>query len=164
MSVFAGVTAATASPSSFPLPRSGGGSGWGSRPHHRSLLTSLALAAALLGPTLRRRRPPRPRPPPSKLLRPPADPVVAKVDGQPIHLSDLKDAVQALPENVRGMPPQTLYPMLLDQMIDGRALVAEARKSGLDKDPDGAAPDGRGGGPCAADRHAEQGGRTVDHR
>ena len=33
------------------------------------------------------------------------------------------------------MPPQTLYPMLLDQMIDGRALVAEARKSGLDKDP-----------------------------
>jgi peptidyl-prolyl cis-trans isomerase C len=33
------------------------------------------------------------------------------------------------------MPPQTLYPMLLDQLIDGRALVAEARKSGLDKDP-----------------------------
>ena len=67
--------------------------------------------------------------------QPPADPVVAKVDGQPIHLSDLKDAAQALPENVRGMPSQTLYPMLLDQLIDGRALVAEARKSGLDKDP-----------------------------
>ena len=64
-----------------------------------------------------------------------ADPVVAKVDGQPIHLSDLKDAVQALPENVRGMPSQTLFPMLLDQLIDGRALVAEARKSGLDNDP-----------------------------
>jgi peptidyl-prolyl cis-trans isomerase C len=66
---------------------------------------------------------------------PPADPVVATVDGQPIHLSDLKDAVQGLPENVRGMPPQTLFPMLLDQLIDGRALIAEARKSGLDKDP-----------------------------
>ena len=65
----------------------------------------------------------------------PPDPVVAKVDGQPIHLSDLKDAIQGLPENVRGMPPQTLYPMLLDQLIDGRALIAEARKSGLDKDP-----------------------------
>ncbi|MGC1413611.1 MAG: peptidylprolyl isomerase [Acetobacteraceae bacterium] len=66
---------------------------------------------------------------------PPADPVVAKVDGQVIHLSDLKDATQGLPANLRGMPPQTLYPMLLDQMIDGRLLVAEARKSGLDKDP-----------------------------
>jgi len=66
---------------------------------------------------------------------PPVDPIVAKVDGQPIHLSDLKDAAQGLPENVRGMPAQTLFPMLLDQLIDGRALVAEARKSGLDKDP-----------------------------
>jgi peptidyl-prolyl cis-trans isomerase C len=64
-----------------------------------------------------------------------ADPVVAKVDGQPIHLSDLTDAAQALPENLRGMPAQSLYPMLLDQLIDGRALIAEARKSGLDKDP-----------------------------
>ena len=66
----------------------------------------------------------------------PADPVVAKVNGQPIHLSDLKDAAQSLPENLRGVPPQTLYPMLLDQLIDGRALVAEARKTGIDKDPD----------------------------
>ncbi len=68
---------------------------------------------------------------------PPAasDPVVAKVGGQSIHLSDLQDAAQALPENLRGLPPQTLYPMLLDQVIDGRALVAEARKTGLDKDP-----------------------------
>jgi peptidyl-prolyl cis-trans isomerase C len=66
---------------------------------------------------------------------PPADPVVAKVNGQPIRLSDLKDAAQALPDNLRGMPSQTLYPMLLDQLIDGRALAAEAHKSGLDQDP-----------------------------
>jgi peptidyl-prolyl cis-trans isomerase C len=66
----------------------------------------------------------------------PEDPVVAKVDGNPIRLSDLKDAAQSLPENMRGgMPPQSLYPMLLDQVIDGRALVSEAHKSGLDKDP-----------------------------
>ena len=63
------------------------------------------------------------------------DPVVAKVNGQPIHLSDLRDAAATLPPNARGMPPQTLYPMLLDQLIDGQALVAEARKTGLDKDP-----------------------------
>ena len=67
---------------------------------------------------------------------PGADPVVAKVDGQAIHLSDVKEAAQSLPENLRGLPVQTLYPMLLDQLIDGRALVREAHKSGLDKDPD----------------------------
>jgi peptidyl-prolyl cis-trans isomerase C len=65
----------------------------------------------------------------------PPDPVVAKVNGQEIHLSDVKDAAQALPENLRGLPSQTLYPMLLDQLIDGRVLVSEAHKSGLDKDP-----------------------------
>jgi peptidyl-prolyl cis-trans isomerase C len=65
----------------------------------------------------------------------PDDPVVATVDGKPIHLSDLKDAVQLLPDNMRSLPPQALYPMLLDQMIDARALVTEAHKSGLDKDP-----------------------------
>jgi peptidyl-prolyl cis-trans isomerase C len=64
-----------------------------------------------------------------------ADPIVAEVDGKPIYLSDVKDAVQGLPQNVQSMPPQTLYPMLLDQMIDGRALEAEAVRTGLDKDP-----------------------------
>ena len=66
---------------------------------------------------------------------PAADPVVAKVNGKPILLSDVKDAIQNLPQNAQALPPQTLYPMLLDQMIDGRALVAEAQRTGLDKDP-----------------------------
>jgi peptidyl-prolyl cis-trans isomerase C len=65
----------------------------------------------------------------------PADPVVAKVNGQPIYLSDLQAAAQGLPDNMRGMPPQMLFPMLLDQLIDGRALVIEAKKEGLEKDP-----------------------------
>jgi peptidyl-prolyl cis-trans isomerase C len=64
-----------------------------------------------------------------------ADPVVAKVDGQPIHLSDLQNAAQELPPNARGMPQATLYPMLLEQLIDGQALVVQARKAGLQKDP-----------------------------
>lgn len=66
----------------------------------------------------------------------PADPVLAKVDGQPITLSDLRAAMQNLPENARRLPPQALFPMVLDQMIDGRALAAEARRTGKDKDPD----------------------------
>lgn len=64
-----------------------------------------------------------------------ADPVVAKVNGQPIHLSDLQAAAQGLPPDAHNMPPATLYPMLLEQMIDGQALVIEARNAGLPDDP-----------------------------
>ncbi len=62
------------------------------------------------------------------------DPVLAKVNGQPIHMSDLKIAAESLPPQARGLPPQQLYPMLLDQLIDAQALLIEARKTGLDKD------------------------------
>ena len=134
MSLFAGVTAVAAFPLSA-LPRRGGGSGWGSRPHRRSLLASLVLGAVLFGPIAGQAQTAPPQTAPTPAPASAADPVVAKVNGQPIHLSDLKDAVQGLPDNLRGLPPITLYPMLLDQMIDERALVAAARKSGLDKDP-----------------------------
>jgi peptidyl-prolyl cis-trans isomerase C len=63
------------------------------------------------------------------------DPVVAKVNDQEIHLSDLKAASEMLPPQARSMPPQQLYPLLLNQLIDAQALLVEARKDGLDKDP-----------------------------
>ena len=64
----------------------------------------------------------------------PTDPIVAKVDGEEIRFSDLANAAQELPEELRGAPPQMLYPLLLDQMIAGRAVAAAARRAGLDKD------------------------------
>jgi peptidyl-prolyl cis-trans isomerase C len=64
-----------------------------------------------------------------------ADLVVAKVNGQAIRLSDLSDAAKSLPPQMQAMPPQVLYPMLVDQLVDRQALVDEARKVGLDKDP-----------------------------
>lgn len=64
-----------------------------------------------------------------------ADPVVAKVNNEPIHLSDLKAATEMLPPQARNLPPQQLYPMLLNQLIDAQALLVEAKKEGLDKDP-----------------------------
>jgi peptidyl-prolyl cis-trans isomerase C len=79
---------------------------------------------------------PAPAPPqPAGAAAAAADPVVASVDGQPIHLSDLQAAVQTLPADARNMPTATLFPMLLEQLIDGRALVIEARTAGLPDDP-----------------------------
>lgn len=82
-----------------------------------------ALAAALLCAAA-----------PAWSQQPPSDPVLATVNGQPIHLSDLKEAAQALPQ-ARNMPPEQLYPILLDQLVDAQALLLKARQQGLDKDP-----------------------------
>jgi peptidyl-prolyl cis-trans isomerase C len=65
----------------------------------------------------------------------PVDSVIAKVNGVEIKLSDLNIIAQQLPEEARSMPPQQLFPMLVEQAVDGKALVALARKQSLDRDP-----------------------------
>lgn len=62
------------------------------------------------------------------------NPVVARVNGEEIRLSDVSAAAQALPAELRAMPPAMLFPLLIDQMISQRALTASARAAGLDKD------------------------------
>ena len=118
------------------------------------------LAATLLGCVAARAQGTAPGPAP-----PPADPVVAKVDGagDPSQRPQGRRRRGCRPISA-ACPPQTLYPMLLDQMIDGRLLVAEARKSGLDKDPAVQRQVAARRGPCAADGDAEQGSRSVGHR
>ncbi|MBV8592193.1 MAG: peptidylprolyl isomerase, partial [Acetobacteraceae bacterium] len=64
-----------------------------------------------------------------------ADPVVAKVNNQEVRMSDLNDTARTLPEQLRNLPPQMLYSMLLNQLIDRKALAIEAKREGLDKDP-----------------------------
>jgi peptidyl-prolyl cis-trans isomerase C len=72
----------------------------------------------------------------SALAQTDPDPVLATVNGQPIHLSDVKDAAATLPPQARSMPPQQLYPMMLEQLIDARALLIQAQRTNLDKDPE----------------------------
>lgn len=64
-----------------------------------------------------------------------ANPVVASVDGYPVHLQDLGEAMRALPEPLREMPFETLYPVLVDRLVDHQALVIMAKRVGLEESP-----------------------------
>jgi peptidyl-prolyl cis-trans isomerase C len=65
----------------------------------------------------------------------PKDPVVATVNGQQIRLSELEVAQQALPPQYRNMPIQSVYPALLDRIIDSKLVVADGRKNKIPDDP-----------------------------
>jgi peptidyl-prolyl cis-trans isomerase C len=62
-----------------------------------------------------------------------ADPVVGSVEGHLIYLSELGEASKTLPENLRGLPFDTLYPVLVDRMVDHESLVIMARRKGLEE-------------------------------
>src|SRR5216683_340832 len=63
------------------------------------------------------------------------DPVVATVNGQPIRLSELEIAQQALPQQYRNMPLQAVFPALLDRIVDSKLVVQEGKKSKVTEDP-----------------------------
>nr|WP_298797720.1 peptidylprolyl isomerase [uncultured Acetobacter sp.] len=69
---------------------------------------------------------------------PPADPnaVVATVNGEKITVSDVQDAVGNMPEQMRQLPPNVIYPMLINQLADQKAIQITAHKEGLDKSPE----------------------------
>lgn len=93
-----------------------------------SLLATLLLSTALAaGPALAQ----APAPAPAG-----QDPVVARVDGAEIRLSELQDEATRLPEELRAMPAPMLMPLLLDQMITQKAITAAARAQGLANDPE----------------------------
>jgi peptidyl-prolyl cis-trans isomerase C len=63
------------------------------------------------------------------------DPVVATVNGEPIHRAELEKVARALPEQFRQMPAQMLYGLLLDRVIDFRLLANEAERLEVGEDP-----------------------------
>jgi peptidyl-prolyl cis-trans isomerase C len=63
------------------------------------------------------------------------DPVVATVNGQPIYLSELEVAQQALPPQYRNMPLASVFPALLDRIVDSKLVVADGKKNKIDADP-----------------------------
>ncbi|MCB8877321.1 peptidylprolyl isomerase [Acidisoma silvae] len=63
------------------------------------------------------------------------NPVIATVDGTDIYLSDMQDMSRNLPQQLQSMSPEQLYPILLDQLVDQKAMAIQARKDGMLNDP-----------------------------
>ncbi|WPB85632.1 peptidylprolyl isomerase [Sediminicoccus rosea] len=116
-----------------------------------SLPLALMLAA---GPALAQApapaRPPAAAPAPAATPAPAAaaedsNPVLARVNGEDLRLDEvMATAAEAMPAELRSVPPALLRTMLppqvfeqlLDRAITDRAMVAAARTAGLDQDPE----------------------------
>jgi peptidyl-prolyl cis-trans isomerase C len=61
--------------------------------------------------------------------------IVAEVEGRPITLGDVGDAIRALPAATAALPFDTLYPDVVEQLIGQAALVIRAQQVGADEDP-----------------------------
>ncbi len=64
------------------------------------------------------------------------NPVVAKVDGKDITRVDVFRFIKMMPANVQQLPPQAIYPMALDQVVNTRLVQNKAEEAGLDNDPE----------------------------
>lgn len=64
------------------------------------------------------------------------DPVVARLDGKSIYRSEVELQAEGLPAQYRSLPFDTVYPALLNQVIDRKLIVAEVDRQGLANDPE----------------------------
>lgn len=73
---------------------------------------------------------------PAAQALPPGDPVVARVDGTELRLSDVEAAQQNLPPQAQKLPLEQIYPILLERLVDGMLITEAGRKEHLDRDPE----------------------------
>lgn len=66
----------------------------------------------------------------------PDDPVVANVEGQEIRRSEIVQAFATLPQQMQQTGFETIYPNLLERLIQQRLLIVEGRKNKLADDPE----------------------------
>jgi peptidyl-prolyl cis-trans isomerase C len=79
--------------------------------------------------------PPTPSAPAAQAI-PSGNPVVARVDGTELRLSDVEAAQQNLPPQAQKLPLEQIYPILLDRLVDGMLITEAGRKEHLDRDTD----------------------------
>ncbi len=64
------------------------------------------------------------------------NPVVAKVGGADVTRSEVLEFITTLPEQVRQMPLQNLFPMARDQVVNNKLVADKAKTANLDSDPE----------------------------
>lgn len=99
----------------------------------RLSLSALAIAAVLAAPAAFAQSAPAAGTPAAAPKN--SDPVVAIVGEYKVHMSDLQNDLQGLPQQAQQLPPDQLYQMLLSQEVDRKAVLIAAQKEGLAKDP-----------------------------
>ncbi|MBT3906347.1 MAG: peptidylprolyl isomerase [Rhodospirillaceae bacterium] len=60
-----------------------------------------------------------------------SDPVVATVNGEEIRQSHVDTFRESLPAEAKALPPQTLFPMIVNSMVETKLVAAEARRKGM---------------------------------
>ena len=63
-----------------------------------------------------------------------SDPVVARVNGEAIHRTEVLEALQALGPQAQQMPPQMLYPQILQKLIATKLVAAKGYADKLQND------------------------------
>ncbi len=64
------------------------------------------------------------------------NPVVAVINGEEINRSDVFNFISGLPDQVRQMPIQTLFPLALEQVLNNRVINTKAQGANLEGDPE----------------------------
>ncbi|HYH22804.1 MAG TPA: peptidylprolyl isomerase [Azospirillum sp.] len=97
----------------------------------RATLLSLAVSGFALAAPLaaQAQQPAAPAPAPAAAQS--QDPVVARVNGEALHASDVMRLVSQLPPQVQQMPLEMIYPAILDQLVNQKLVSAAGYKAGL---------------------------------
>ena len=90
-----------------------------------STISALALATAMLAPAAFA----------ATTTTPAADPILATVNGQAIHMSDVQSAAGSLPAQMQQLPAEQLFPLLVNQQIDRKSLLIAAKAEKLERNP-----------------------------
>ncbi|AWJ84269.1 peptidylprolyl isomerase [Azospirillum sp. TSH58] len=93
----------------------------------RAALLSMAACGLALAAHAQTPAPAAPAAPAASAAPAPADadPVVARVNGEAVHRSDVQRMVAQLPPQVQQMPLEMIYPAVIEQLVNSK-LVAEA--------------------------------------
>jgi peptidyl-prolyl cis-trans isomerase C len=100
------------------------------------------LTLGLLAPAMGQSGQPQPAPTkpaqaqPAQPAQPSPDQVLATVNGDPIKMSDLREAAENLPEQYRSVPMERIMAVLLNQLISNKLLLAEGKRQNLASTPE----------------------------